>query len=310
MWNGIKRTVVICIFLLLLSAGASAENVGDVIGYVTGTDIVSYINNNPIPSFNINGYTAVMVSDLKNYGFDYNYNGYLRRVDLTFVGGKITPLQFWRDKRTYGRPVSNVLYTDIEVYADGVKIPGFNIDGLTAVYLSDLSFYGSYSYDDGLRSAFLTISSVEMSEYRVVEDRSTAVAEIQYTFSAKGYYWNYTLKIPVALYDYYSGIDRNLLGVNNYAAYAADTGDDIYISALADCFVETARKYGFSDRECVDMVINFVQSFDYVDDIAVKNVPEYPSFPIETLFEKQGDCEDTPFFWLAYSKQWAMTPFF
>lgn len=293
MWNGIKYILALLFITAVLTVTASAAEVGDVIGYATGTDIVSYINNYPLPSYNINDRTAVIASDLNSYGFMYHYNNYLRRVDLTFLGDKITPLKFWKDKTTYGQPVSNVLYTDIEVYIDGVKIESFNVDGLTAIYFSDLRQYGTVSYDDSIRSAFLEIPSMGMGEYREVEDRSTAFAELIYEWSAKGYTWHYAMKIPVSLYDSYRAVPRTDLGINNYAAYARDPGDDIYIKALASCFADTARTYGLTDRECIDMVIDFVQSFKYVNDYDAKGMAEYPSFPVETLFEQQGDCEDT-----------------
>ncbi|MCH5187680.1 MAG: transglutaminase domain-containing protein [Oscillospiraceae bacterium] len=295
MWNGIKLFLTSFVITIIFVCPAMAENVGDVIGTAVGTDIVSYINNYPLPSYNINGRTAVLASDLDGYGFTYNYNNYLRRAELKFAGGDVTPIRFWRDMKTYGQPIADVLYTDIEVYLDGVKIESFNVDGLTAIYFSELAPYGEISFDDGLRSAFLNIPGMKTTEYSQVEDRSTAVASLHYScyWGTDRYLWDYALMIPVSLYDKYSAIDRNEIGINNYAAYAADPGDDLYISALADCFTRAAEDHGLTDRERLGMAIDFVQSFTYVDDIVAKNAAEYPNFPIETLFEKKGDCEDT-----------------
>ena len=164
MWNGIKLFLTSFIIAIIFACPAMAENVGDVIGTAVGTDIVSYINNYPLPSYNINGRTAVLASDLDGYGFTYNYNNYLRRAELKFVGGDVIPIRFWRDQKTYGQPVADVLYTDIEVWLDGTKIESFNVDGLTAIYFSELEPYGEISYDDGLRSALLSIPGMKQTE--------------------------------------------------------------------------------------------------------------------------------------------------
>lgn len=322
MWNGIKAirarslpavSARLCLktaaalfaLLLCLGGAASAAQIGDVIGEAVGTDIVSYINNYPLPSYSINGRTAVLASDLDGYGFTYAYNDYLRRVDLRFVGGEISPLRFWTDKSTYGKPVAKVLFTDIEVYLDGERLESFNVDGLTAIYFSSLAACGEVSYDDGERAACLSVPSMDFTERRRPEDRSTAVAPLRYSWhNVNGPLWDCTLMMPVSLYNSYSAIDREEVGLNNYAAYAGDSGDDIYISALARSFAETAERYGLSGRELLDMVIDAVQqSFTYVDDSVAKGVDDYPNFPIETLFEQKGDCEDTAMLLAAILKE-------
>lgn len=285
MLNGIKK--LLCIWLVLLSVPVYGSTIGDVIGRVTGTDIVSYINNNPMPSYNINGRTAIIASDLENYGFRYSYNDYLRRVDITFVGSEITPITFWRDKTTYGKTVSNVLYTDIEVYADGVKLESFNVNGLTAIYFSDLSPYGTVSYDDSLRSAFLKIDSMEMAEYTVIQDRSTAHAVKNYKWTSLNREFNCSVDILVAEYDLFRSIDRTVLGINNYAAYASADGKEV--EAIADYILSQ----DLSEEEQITAAADFVRSMKYADDITAKGMAEYPNFPLETLFEEQGDCEDT-----------------
>ena len=50
---------------------------GDVAGYIYSTDILAYINDKPIESYNIGGKTAIIMEDLAtgeiNYGFDVWY---------------------------------------------------------------------------------------------------------------------------------------------------------------------------------------------------------------------------------------------
>ncbi len=290
MWNGIKKLTVCAITAAALTATAAgfpAE--AQVIAQVTGTDIVAYINNYPVPSYNINGYTAVVASDLVNYGFNYKYSDSLRRVDLSYTGSPPSPLSFWRDESTYGEPVADVLATDIEVYLDGVRIDGFNIDGLTAIYFDALRRYGPEYYDDADRILTLTIPGMSMGTFVTVPERSQATADIRCNWSSDGRGWECILRIPVAQYDYYSSLPRG----GEYGEYLTSGDNPGYIRSLAEVFESMAVNYGLSRREELNMVVEFVRSIRYADDMTAKGEADYVSYPVETLFEQRGDCEDT-----------------
>ena len=71
--NLVKRFIALTLALLMLAGLPqvifAAPKVGDVVDHVLHTDIVTYINGLPIRSYNIKGYTAVIVEELKDYGF-------------------------------------------------------------------------------------------------------------------------------------------------------------------------------------------------------------------------------------------------
>ena len=290
MWSGIKGLAAALLCAALFSAPAAAEAAGQALG----SDIAAYINNNPIPSFSINGQTAVRATDLEGYGFTCTYNDYLRRVDLSYTGGKIAPLRVWRDRRTYGQPIANLLETDIETRLDGEVIQSFNADNMTAIYFSDLARCGELRRDEARRAVFLTLPDMPMAEYRPVEDRATAMAPLHFRFSPPEgrYVWDFTLTLPVALYDACRAVSREENGVFDYAAYASDAGDDLYIASLAACFEDAAGRLGLGPHERTELALGFVQSLPYADDLLSKGTEEYPNFPAETLFEQKGDCED------------------
>jgi len=48
-----------------------------------------------------------------------------------------------------------------------------------------------------------------------------------------------------------------------------------------------------TSRETIDFVGSFVQQLPYTSDRVTTPYDEYPRFPLETLYEKGGDCEDT-----------------
>lgn len=70
------KKLVSCMILLFcfLSGGTVAHAaVGDVIGNIYATDIVTYLNGMKIPSYNIGGETVIVVEDLERYGFQVEW---------------------------------------------------------------------------------------------------------------------------------------------------------------------------------------------------------------------------------------------
>ena len=60
-------TMILTVFMTLGFTSFPAH--ADVIGEVIATDITAYIDEQPIASFNINGFTYVIAEDLRSYGF-------------------------------------------------------------------------------------------------------------------------------------------------------------------------------------------------------------------------------------------------
>lgn len=108
------------------------------------------------------------------------------------------------------------------------------------------------------------------------------------------YTWYYlgqrTLKIPKMewLYDYYYGLDR--FDIIDYSTYVFDPYDDQYIDFLNQQIL--ALKDLQNDVETINFIASFVQSIEYKNDDPANESYEYPRFPLETLKEKRGDCED------------------
>ncbi len=108
------------------------------------------------------------------------------------------------------------------------------------------------------------------------------------------YTWYYlgsqTLKIPQVDWfsDYYQSLDR--FDLIDYAAYVFDPCDDRYIEFLVDQIL--LLKDLKSDVEKINFVASFVQSIEYKNDDPQNESYEYPRYPLETLHDKQGDCED------------------
>jgi len=117
--------------------------------------------------------------------------------------------------------------------------------------------------------------------------RQNQIGSWEYTWYYLG---NQVLEIPQVNWfsDYYQSLNR--FDLIDYAAYVFDPNDDRYIQFLVDQILQL--KDLKSDVEKINFVASFVQSIEYKNDDPENKSYEYPRYPLETLHDKQGDCED------------------
>ena len=97
--------------------------------------------------------------------------------------------------------------------------------------------------------------------------------------------WTWDLSFPSDWYDFYKNKER----VSHGADYV--TYNDRYIQEIADMLSEKADEKGYTKSE---FAVAFIQSLGYVKD-GVIGYNDYPKYPLETLAEQNGDCEDTSY---------------
>ena len=68
---------------------------------------------------------------------------------------------------------------------------------------------------------------------------------------------------------------------------------DKYITSLVEQFKGLQAKYGWTDIETAGCILAFTQAIPYEIDSDTHGESEYWNFPVETLYLKAGDCEDT-----------------
>ncbi|NQT08492.1 hypothetical protein HQ586_05390, partial [Candidatus Bathyarchaeota archaeon] len=112
-----------------------------------------------------------------------------------------------------------------------------------------------------------------------------------FTWAYGGETWAITLYIPEHLYDYYS--DRTRVPTADYSVYVTHPLDDEYISTIIGEFDDIATAEGYDDVQVVELVVAFVQSLPYTSDDVTTGFDEYARYPLETLVDGGGDCEDT-----------------
>jgi len=108
----------------------------------------------------------------------------------------------------------------------------------------------------------------------------------QYSWEYLGRMWSLTHQFASDRVALFQSLPR-VSPYTEYAAYVNDPRDDGELSSLVDALEEMAYSARLNVWEKLNLVVAFVQSIPYVTEHG-----EYPRYPLETLVEKRGDCED------------------
>jgi hypothetical protein len=112
---------------------------------------------------------------------------------------------------------------------------------------------------------------------------------VQYDWFYRGYKWKYEAVIPKSVYAYFESKPRTA----DYRQYVLNPIDDIQMNHLADIFNQEAKEKSWGEAETLTLVLSFVQSMPYTSDSVTTGYDEYPRYPVETIVDGGGDCEDT-----------------
>jgi len=113
----------------------------------------------------------------------------------------------------------------------------------------------------------------------------------EYSWSYGGNEWTWELRFSQSMYDYFKEMPRP--PTMNYSVYVTNPLDDPYIDGLVKNINEAAEKENYSEYQTVEFAASFVQNLPYTVDSATSPFDEYPRYPVETLVDNGGDCEDT-----------------
>ncbi len=167
--KAIKKLVCAAAAILVAATGMSvtADNGSsrDYAGYgaVIYSDIGAYVNHYPIASYSCGGKTVVVAEDLRNYGFDVDWNGDARTLNILpnytkEISGCGT---VYSGAGRQGKVFTYTCDSDIKVYIGGIEISAYCIDGYMMVSLEDLANLLDsieFTWDSSTRSAKLWIS--------------------------------------------------------------------------------------------------------------------------------------------------------
>lgn len=117
-----------------------------------------------------------------------------------------------------------------------------------------------------------------------VPSAGVIIQEFKWQHGKKAFQLN--IAIEPEAYEYFASLPRVL---KNHGYYSAPSSKHSFVPQLVEGLEKLADQAKLNQNQKVLMVIAFVQSLQYQSD---KNF-DYPKFPIETLVERGGDCEDT-----------------
>jgi len=139
---------------------------------------------------------------------------------------------------------------------------------------------------------FICISA---SAHSVVEKED--YYEVRHSWTYKGKECSIMLNVSTKLYDYYLN-DREHLAYHykiedaeipvNFYSFILSDYDRPFLHEMAERFGERA----VTDFDKVNLATTFVQSLPYAFDSDSKGEDEYVRYPVETIVDGCGDCED------------------
>ncbi len=103
--------------------------------------------------------------------------------------------------------------------------------------------------------------------------------------------WKWSAQIPTSLYEHYKSKPRPR--TKAYSVYATDEHDREIIDDLSHTLADQAETLGLDEYETIHFIATFVQCLAYTTDEETTGFDDYARYPIETLVEDGGDCEDT-----------------
>ena len=164
-----KAILTVFAFMAVFMMPFAAHAAGERILYY---DVAAYINNHPIPCYNINDYCGIYVRDLRSYGFNVDYDDQSRVVnvtrnkectDITGIEGVKLP---WQESGTLYEVTEE---SDIKVLLDGVETPSYSVNDSMMILLDNLYPYGSKLWAADIKALFLTMDDLPVIEYAPLE---------------------------------------------------------------------------------------------------------------------------------------------
>ncbi len=109
------------------------------------------------------------------------------------------------------------------------------------------------------------------------------LVSVSYSWIYSGRSYSLSADIPQQEYSEAKGETRGTVTLGSYAGYIDSQSRTVKLVAEA-LAQHTDNAPAF--------ILSFVQSLDYLDDYETTGYQEYPKYPVETLMDKGGDCED------------------
>ncbi len=193
-----KRKIFIVLTVLgllhvLCAAGGFAQSYDAVY-----SDIVAWINHFPIPSYTVDGKTAVIAEDLPKYGFDVTWDETSRILGIRVKSGitNIRGIKTYRNQSTFlGKTFTQLSDPSYAVYVNGQWVKSYAAQsGCTFIPLENLAPLGQVFWVPESRDLKLWVDGLPIAAYKPVEVNH---AEQQFAETAQ----NVNAYVNAKLYD-------------------------------------------------------------------------------------------------------------
>jgi len=124
-----------------------------------------------------------------------------------------------------------------------------------------------------------------------------------YTWYSNGHEATIKLQIPQELYKYYQGLNHRPASPEDYRRYMINERDRGFLRELTGLLKDAGGTRQLTSRRDYHNAVAFVQSITYELDSDYNGNEEYWKYPIETLADGRGDCEDTAILTAAILKE-------
>ena len=138
----------------------------------------------------------------------------------------------------------------------------------------------------------LVLATLVLSPMPVRATENYDIQHYEWNFKESGFppvKWSWDLNISNERLNGYKEFSQNKR--RNYG-YMITTKDGT-LKEAAESFRNASQKKGYTGQSEVSFVLSFVQSLEYTSDKVTTGYDEYPRFPLETLADRGGDCEDS-----------------
>ncbi|MDR0523159.1 MAG: hypothetical protein LBG62_01875 [Candidatus Methanoplasma sp.] len=192
-----------------------------------------------------------------------------------------------------------VLKPPVEVYdARWVVEDRYSGKYITTVYGSptvwDMPSIGAYNFKLTATTADGKAYSYEDAWYR------QGAVRVTYDFTFENRPWYLWWEADYLDYAYYKELETVRHHTNKAGDAAFVTATDSLIQEITDAILDGTRD--MSKLRRANFILAFVQSLEYEYDSDGTDYDEYWKYPVETLYEKRGDCEDTAILYAALMK--------
>lgn len=146
-----KKMICILILFCCFLLGEGIVCAAPIMEKAIYSDITAYINDIPIPSYNVDNRTMIIAEDLVNYGFDVKYVEKERCLYIDYNENKeVTANDIQEQKKNIGDTAFDVYPTDIFIKVNGITTgyqygASYNIGGKMLASIEELDrFKNSY----------------------------------------------------------------------------------------------------------------------------------------------------------------------